>query len=188
MEKTDIDFSRYEYVRTRKVTVLRLVLRVYSQLGFLIAALAAGYLAVSMLPFSLSENQKIAAAIAGFGLAFAVMSKALIDVYDARERSELAKLREKEGTMKFLESWARFEEASKNALNQQGEKFDRHSVRSIISRLRADGKISDTDIAVLSEALEARNSIVHRGFSSSPSMLKRFNEVLEGIISKLLIV
>lgn len=183
MERDEYE-SRFEaddkrFLRRRK---MELVLRMYSLLGVLMAILSAGYFVQTLLPFTLSEQQKTALLIIGVGLVLATMSRALLVFYREREAERMA---ERERLLTLLDAWSSFETVSKRVLDQQGEKFDQHSVRSIISKLQSDGKINDADVRIIEEALGARNAIVHGQRSLSPSFTKRVTDVLLSIVQKI---
>jgi hypothetical protein len=179
--------SDFNYGARARLNRLEFVLRFYSLLGIMIAVFSAGYLLLTLLPYNLSETQKTAVVLVGVGLALAAMSRALIVWRKERDQRDLERLKEQDRIVGFLDAWTKFETAGKDALSRRREKFERHSVRSVISRLRAENKIDDVDMKMLESALEARNLIVHGGRQLPTSFLKETTDVLLSIIKKVII-
>ena len=164
---------------------IELVLNIYSLLGVLLALLGAGYLILTLLPFELSHDQKLAAAVVGFGLAIAVMSQMVISIRKKYDSDVVARKIDQESIVSFLNTWEKFEAVSRNALEKKGEKFDRYSLRSIISKLNSEGEIDDADVRALEEALQARNTVIHSKEPLSASFVQEITNLLVHIIQKI---
>ncbi|HZE72962.1 MAG TPA: hypothetical protein VE135_25910 [Pyrinomonadaceae bacterium] len=172
--------SRRRRLRRR----LDLLLRMYSLMGLLIAILAAGYFLLTLLPYKLSERQQMALIAGGIGIALAVMSRILVIYRTEQESEEIELLKENESLSSFLDTWAKFERTSKETLSKQ-EDFNIHSLRSVISRLYEEGKISKEDVIALDEAVQIRNSIVHGGKTVPPHATEKVIGLLVDIIKKI---
>ena len=81
------------------------------------------------------------------------MSWLTLNIRRQREFYEYEKLREFAYTGELIGSWKTFEEVSRELLEFEGDTFNRYSLRSIISKLRQEEKITDADLRVLQEAL-----------------------------------
>ena len=195
MERDIYNEAFYELNKQRRMRRRKfdLLLRTYSLGGFSIAILAGGYFLFSILPFEFSMRQQMSLIIAGVGLFLAFMSRTLIILRKERETEEIERIREEEierireyeSIASFLDTWARFERVSKDALSKEADDFNRHSLRSVISRLHEDGKLDETDILALEEALQTRNSIVHGERPFSTKISEKITESLVEIIKKI---
>ena len=125
--------------------------------------------------------------IAGIGISLAIMSRALILFLKERESEDFQFHKEYENLASFLNTWTRFERTSKDLLAKNGEDFNRHSLRSVISKLFEEGKINKEDKATLEAALQARNSIVHGQktppFVSTEKITDSLYEIIKKIVA-----
>lgn len=186
MERDDYNNAFFEISSRRRVRRrIDVLLRAYSLMGVLIAILAVGYFMLTLLPFELSQRQQMALMVAGVGVALALMSRTLIIFRKEGESEELERLNEYQNFASFLDTWARFERVSKELLVKEGEEFNRHSLRSVISRLFEEGKIDKRDLAILEEALQARNSLVHGDRSLPTDLVEKITDALLEVIKKI---
>ncbi|MGJ8698243.1 MAG: hypothetical protein ACSHYF_18120 [Verrucomicrobiaceae bacterium] len=187
MERDDYSEALYDLGKRRRMRrKLDLLLRAYSLMGLLMAILAGGYFLVSLLP-ELTKNQQMALMFSGVGIALALMSRTLLILRREREAGEVERMTEYESVASFLDTWARFERISKEALSKEGEEFNRHSLRSVISRLHEDGKLDSSDVLALEEALQTRNLIVHGERPFSTKIAQTVTDSLLDIIKKIAI-
>ena len=161
---------------------LNLFLRVYAFMGLLIAILAGAYFILTLLPLTLTAQQRITLVVAGTGIALAVTSWAVVVLRKSRESEEMDRLKEQAALSLLLDTWARFERTGKEALTKEGVAFDPHSLRSMFSLLYEEGKIDKNDLIRLEEALKTRNAIVHGQIPPSSD----FNDVIKAITSDLI--
>lgn len=176
----------YNFIRRRRMRRrLDLMLRAYSLMGLLMAILAIGYFLLTLLHFELTVNQEMALMFAGVGIALALMSRTLVILRTEREWEEVERMNEYESVGSFLDTWTRFERISKDVLSKEGEGFNRHSMRSVLSRLYEEGKLDKSDLVTLEEALQARNSIVHGERPLSTKILENAADSLVEIIKKI---
>ena len=186
MERDEYKDAFYELSRRRRVRRrLDLLLRAYSVMGLLIAILAGGYFLLTLLPFELTINQLMALLFAGVGIALAFMSRTLMIFRKERESEELDRLNEYESLSLFLDTWARFERTSKEVLEKEGEEYNKHSLRAVISRLYEEGKIDKGDVIALEEALQTRNAVVHGERPLSTKVAEKITDSLVDIIKKI---
>lgn len=187
MERDTYNEKFYELSEQRRMRQRKLdfFLRTYSLVGFLIAILAGGYFLFSILPFEFSMGQQMSLMIAGVGLFLALMSRTLIILRKEREREEIEMIREYERVASFLDTWARFERVGKDVISEEADDFNKHSLRSVISRLHEDGKIDKTDLLTLEEALQTRNSIVHSEKPFSTKEVEGITVSIAEIIKKI---
>lgn len=172
-------------MRARQKFRFDLVLKMYAVMGLLVAIGAFGFFIFTMIDISISPVQQIALIAAGAGVALSIMSWLILNIRRQREFYEYEKLREFANTGELIDSWKNFEEVSRELLEFEGDKFNRYSLRSIISKLRQEEKITDADLRVLQEALEFRNMIVHGHGSFPPEAVGRVTAELSDIIAKL---
>lgn len=185
MERDDFSEALYDLGKRRRMRrKLDLLLRAYSLMGLLMAILAGGYFMVSLLP-ELTKNQLMSLTFTGVGIALALMSRTLLIWRKEREAGEVERMTEYESVASFLDTWARFERISKEALSKEGEDFNRHSLRSVISRLHEEGKLNDSDVISLEEALQTRNLIVHGERPFSTKIAQSVTDSLIDIIKKI---
>lgn len=188
MERDDYNEAFFEIRSQRRIRrKIDLLLRAYSLMGLLIAILAVGYFVLTLLPFDLSQKQQMALMVAGVGISLALMSRTLIIYRKERESEELERLNEYQNFASFLDTWVRFERVSKELLVKEGEEFNKHSLRSVISRLYEEGKIDKRDLAILEEALQTRNSLVHGERSLPTQLVEKITDALVEIIKKIAI-
>jgi hypothetical protein len=171
--------------KRRKLRKIISILRAYSFMGILIALLGVGYFVSTLLPGELSTQQKMSLVVVGTGIVLAIMSRAAIILWKEREEEKRESFKEYERMSDFLNTWARFEMESKKALKNEGEDLNRHSLRSIISRLHEEGKIDKTDVMALEDVLQARNSFVHGGRPLSATYAEKITDILIEIIKKI---
>jgi hypothetical protein len=165
---------------------LNVILRLYSALGFLMAILAGGYLLFSLVSVNLTFSQQLALAIAGTGLALGVLSRSLFELRKERDKYEAERREQLDAISSIVEAWARFEAASKMALEERDRDINRLSPRAVISRLHSEGKIDESDLLVLENALQTRNLLVHGSETISPTMAQRTSFLLRQVTDKLL--
>jgi len=161
------------------------ILRAYSTIGWLIAIFAAAYFLLTLLPHEPTREQQIALMISGIGVALALLSRTLIALRKEKEEEEILRLREYEKVEAFLDTWAQFERISKDVLSKENEKFNKSSLRSVISRLYEEEKINKADVLALEEALQTRNLIVHGERRWSSELTGKVTDVLIDIIKKI---
>lgn len=171
--------------RRRMRRKLDLLLRAYSSMGLLITILAGAYFIITFIPAPLTREQRMALMLAGVGTALALMSRTAIILRRERDFQELDRLKEYESLSSFLDTWTRFERTSKDVLAKQGDDFNRHSLRSVISRLYEEGKIDRGDVVALDEALQTRNAIVHGEKPLSMKLASQLTDTLLEIIRKI---
>ena len=181
MERNDSE-EVVEYLRDRRrrPESFDLVLRTYSAFGLLIAGFALVYFALTLLPYDLSSNQQLALIITGVGVTLSLLSRGLLMVRKDREK-------ENEKFVFFLDSWARFEATSRDALRANVERINSHPPERLIEELYDRSKINSSDRSTLKEALEMRNLIVHGGPRRlrSPELVGQFTPILTDIIKKI---
>jgi hypothetical protein len=161
------------------------LLKVYTYLGSAIALLGAGYFGLTLVPNQLTPKQTEALNFSVSGFALAVISQVAIAIFKERRKAESLRYKEYAGLGDFLEAWSRFELISKHKMINDNESFDRHSLRSVISKLRRDYKINDSDVKALESALQARNAIVHAGqrltLDRAESLTKSVREITDKV-------
>lgn len=186
MERDEFSEAFYQLSKRRSMQrKLDRLLRAYFSMGLLMAILSAGGFVLTLLPFELSGMQLSLLGMTGVGIALALMSKTVVILRKGRESEELERLREYGTLSAFVSAWARFERTSKEVLAREGEEFNKHSLRSVISRLHEEGRIGDGDVSVLEEALLARNLIVHGGRPLSVKVAETITDSLAEIINKI---
>ncbi len=186
MERERYNEAFYDLGKRRRMRrKLDFILRAYSLMGLLLAIMAGGYFLLTLLPFELSIEQQVSLMIAGIGIALALMSRTMIVLRKEREVEEMEKMSEYESVTSFLDTWVRFERISKETLEKDNEDFNRHSLRSVISRLYEEGKLDKNDVIALDEALQTRNSIVHGERPFSAKVAEKVTESLIEIIKKI---
>ena len=188
MDRYKFNEEFYQLNKSRRMRQkIDLLLRIYSLMGFLIAILAGGYFVLTLLPFKLTDKQVFLLMVTGVGIVLAFMSRTLIIFRRERESVDFERLKDFESFSSFLNAWTRFERISKEVLEKEGDDFNRHSLRSVISRLYEDGKIDRGDVMTLEEALQARNSIVHGERPISTKIMEKITDSLVDIIKKITI-
>ena len=186
MERDDYSEALYLLRARRRVQhKLEFMLRAYSLMGLLMAILAGGYVIVTLLPIQFTTDQIAALMTTGVGIALGLMSWMLLILRKARESVGLEEISEYETVTSFLDTWARFEQISKESISFEDEEFNLHSLRSVISRLYEEDKLDKRDLIALEEALQARNSIVHKGGPFPTRYAETLTDSLVEIIKKL---
>jgi hypothetical protein len=190
-EKLDVD-KQYEdlwevrnQLSSRKK--LDMVLRLYTVFGMVIALVGVAYFILTTLNIHLTLPQTIALLTAGIGLLLAATSRALLVLRRANYAERIYDINTQRNDADFIRKWAQFESISKEKLKKGHEDFNKYSIRDVITRLREDGTLTENDLRLLEEAIQARNSIVHHGDSLSADRARRFVELLTDIIQKLAI-
>lgn len=185
------EFDREEYkavisfLEKRRAlhSTLEPVLKIYSLLGLLIAAMAIGYFALTLLPVELSYNQQMALIISGVGIVVAALSQMLLVLRKQREERYQKYLEEYERFGEFMQIWSMIEASIKSSLG--AESSQHKSLRIAIHQLYKNGVIDKSDLMSLEESLRLRNSIVHEGGGVSIQSLGRLSEDLRSILHKI---
>lgn len=141
---------------------LELILRSYVAVGALIAAGSLIYFGLSFLDINLTTNQRTSLIMAGAGASVSVMSSLLI--YFRRQQTAVRSRYYSvlDAGFEVVRDWSNFERTARRILLRQGQAFNAHSPRSIISTLEAANYI-DTKLAhALIIALDVRNRLVHQ--------------------------
>ena len=162
MNDQDYMDNLYHLQRQRRLNNrIKFLLRTYSSVGVLLAIVAGAYFLLTLFPFDLSMQQILALMGAGTGILLSLMSRTLIVFYRERAALDIEREEESEKLAFFLNAWAQFEHVSKEVLLEQADDLNIHSLRSVISRLYAEGKIDKQDLSLLESGLKMRNAIVH---------------------------
>jgi len=173
--------KRYEMKRR-----LENVLRMYMLIGGIVTVIGVAYFVLSTLDIDFSKPQQIALLIAGVGFGVTVASFVIIlirkerRIYDAEIKSSL------DSASEFLRYWAMFENVSKDVLQSENRKYNIHSLRETIEVLYKEGKIDESDLIALEEAIQVRNSLVHKGDTISPERARKYIKMLTDIIQKVI--
>ena len=160
-------------------------LRAYSWAGFLLAIIGGVYFSLTLFPFDLSEQQRIALIFSGAGALLALMSRAFIAFYKESDAEELDRTEEYESVASFLAAWQEFERVSKETLEREGRHQNTHSLRVVISYLHDKGKIDEDDVQILEEGLKTRNLILHGERWVPMRISDRVEESLVEVIRKI---
>lgn len=184
-EQEGSEIARIAVMRARRNFTYEFVLKMYASFGLLIAAGAAAYFELTTLNIAITPKQQFALIIAGTGVALSFMSYLALIIRRQREKFETEKLRSYAYTSEIVDLWANFEDVTRALLELEGDKFSRYSLRSMISKLRQEERITDADLRSLQEALELRNLIVHgRGYLPA-ELISRVATELSRIVAKL---
>jgi len=184
METRDYKDTLYSLERRRAYkSRVDLLLRAYSTMGALMAVLGAGYFAVTLLPFEITSEQRIALMVSGIGASLAFMSRTLVLIRKEREQRYAESIDKYQGTVELLRAWSDLESASKRALGRDQSRS--HSLRAVFDELYERGKIDDSDMIVLEEALRARNAAAHGGEPLPPDTAERLIQMISKVIIKL---
>lgn len=173
--------------RHQQATRVSIILKLYSMVGLLMAILGSVYFAITLLPQEMTQDQRMAFMVASLGVIVGALSKTMLTIQVERAKLREQKISVRIEQLEFLDAWNDFEIISKNALQNEGETFDRYSVKSVINKLMNDGKLDNIDILKLEESLLVRNQIVHERRSPSGETLKQIINSLSEISKKIML-
>jgi hypothetical protein len=122
---------------------------------------AVAYFLLSVFHVTLSAEQRVALTIAGIGASVALISRWFVTILRERLRYEDATHAKGDELINLISTWARFEELSKSALGLEDSDVNRRSPRAIFYRLRDEGRLTESDIENLDQAIQIRNQVVH---------------------------
>ncbi len=174
-------------IRTRASQKFKIeyVLKIYSAIGFLVALGGSVYFILTTLHVEISQRQQVSLIAVGSGITVSLISWLTTAFMNNRESYEIEKFSEYSKSLELVNSWANFEMVGRNLLELEGDDFNKYSLRSMISHLKQEAKISDFDQRVLQDALELRNMIVHaRGRFPTTAVVLATNK-LNAVIDKL---
>jgi hypothetical protein len=164
-----------------------IVLRTYSLLGMFVAIIGLGYFAITLLPFELSSEQRLALMTGGVGIALATMSKLLITLRKERESVEDFKLRDYEASASFLDAWNEFELVSRRLVSGDSKSLSHMPPRALFGLLLKEGKLKDADIGAVEFALKIRNALMHGSIRVPPDVLRDVADGLRKINARVLV-
>ena len=156
----DLEMVRKDLRRRRQSTILKTAFRFYDVLGRTLAVAALGVFLIYRFNVDLSMEELTALALAGLGIATAVIAKLAATIFSERERLQTETYSLNFSLMRILNDWQRFEELAVRALHLDGEGKPRIA-RSLIMKLAAESVIPASDVEVLDNALLARNAVAH---------------------------
>lgn len=180
MDENAPQFAAISYYqkRIRVGERLTFLLRVYGYIGIIAVIFGSGFLLYSKLKINLTTDETLALGIAFTGAFISVLSFGFLSYRKAIYDRDVARFAEHQTVGRFIDAWARFEEASSVAAFGGYSDEKRFNLRETLKRLKADGRLSVGDQIVADELLQIRNSLVHG--------TKRFpNEEIEKAIGHL---
>lgn len=178
-----IKFSKKSQQRRERLKV-ELVFRLYSTIGLLMAAAGAGYFVLSFVPIELTSRQLMSVIIAGAGLMLAVLSRLFVSLWHRVILERYMDDQDGSRLSEFITNWSHFEMAME-ARNSDNVDAGRMPIRTRLSRLAKEGRISKEQLLEIDEALRVRNAIVHGGEVPSSTVLERLTEVLQDASRKI---
>lgn len=175
--------SNKRFYTQRKI---ELILKLYMLVGIITAVFGVAYFLLSTLDIELSKSQINALLISGVGFTVAIMSWGMIIVRRERLHYEQQRERSMDTVAEFLRYWAKFENIGKDVLEKEHREFNKYSIREIMELLYKEGKIDKADILALEEAIQLRNSVVHKGDELPYEKAKKYIDVLAQVIQKVM--
>lgn len=196
MEKKD-QFANFEFDRDRlndneirweinRQSRYDILLRSYAIFGLMVGLGSASYFFLSFLRVSLTPQQLLALVIGGSGVALSIFSWAILSVRRQYTAARMYRIRQATLQKDLLDKWNLFENVSKELLSAEKADFSRTSLRSIISSLKQENRITNNDLISLQEALNIRNMIVHNLDGVPSDVMKKSVMELDYIVDKLL--
>lgn len=177
----ELDFSY------RKKNRLKLILRLYSFIGIIMALVAIIYFVISYYGLNLNSNQRLALMFAGVGLVLSLMSKLYSEILKEREKEQEARRIELNKISHFVLNWATLERTIYSILERNEPNISKFGIKRNIRLLFEQEIISDREFINLERALDLRNKIVHGHTSASSEELDRYSEQLNEVVDKILI-
>jgi len=177
--------SEKRFYSQRKIEV---ILKIYMLLGIITAVFGVAYFVLSTLDIELSNSQINALLISGVGFTVAAMSWGMILVRRERMYYERQRKKSLDTVAEFLRYWAKFENIGKEVLEKEHREFNKYSIREIIELLHKEGKLDKSDILALEEAIQLRNSVVHKGDDLPYEKAKKYIDILARVIQKVMLI
>lgn len=166
---------------------LKLILRIYSSLGAIIAVIAILYFILSLYQFDLTMNQRLAIMVAGVGLLLSVMSRLYSEIIREREKEQSVRKKELNKISYFILNWATLERTSYSILEKNYPDISKFGIKKNIRILFDEEIISDREFLNLERALDIRNKIVHGNMTSTNEDLDKYSEQINEAVDKILI-
>jgi hypothetical protein len=171
--------------RSDKSYTIDLVLKLYVVLGLLTAVIAIFVFEFETLKLSVTPIQRLALLAAATGASVAILSGLTLAIKKQRYEFEARKILYLTYARELVDIWSDFEGVSRSLLQHEGDSFNQYSIRSIISKLKREGSISDADVRSLQEGLELRNLVVHGNIEIPVGAVNRVASEMSTIIARL---
>jgi len=183
-EQLGYEFAVRELItHLRRRRSVRMIVRAYGALGAFLAVIGGAYFILSLIHVTLTRDQLTALLTSGVGVALAIVAWLFREIEHERESDELQQRSQVEQLYGLLRAWAEFE------LVIIGAGADgiggTPSLGAAMSKLQETGRISDIDLHILQEALQARNAIVHGGVPIPPLQAESLTHDLRMITEKI---
>ena len=162
------------------------ILKIYMLLGGIGTIFGMAYFILTMLEINFSDTQLVALLIAGISFALTIASYGMLLIRKERLIYDVEVKNNLDTASDFLRYWAKFENASKDALEKENRKYNKYSIREILELLYEEKKIDKSDLMSLEEAIQIRNSLVHKGDTISPERAKKYINLLTDVIHKVM--
>lgn len=184
-EPHDIAALSYYQKRIRLGQRITVLLKLYAALGISLAILGTGFILYSQLGIKLNTNERVAAAVLVTGVAMAGISFGLLAFRRAIFDRDVEQFAEHQSVGRFIEAWARFEEACAVSAFGIGAGSRPFGLRQTLKKLRSDGKLSYQDEFEAESLLQTRNALVHGAKRFPAKELDAALNQLVALISKL---
>lgn len=177
--------KRYESKRN-----IDYILKLYIILGTLGSVFGLTYFTLITLNIEFSRPQQYSLLVTGASFALAMASYGMLLIIKERRVRDEEMMKNIENSSDFLKYWGRFENISRDfldhTLSSENRNYNKYSIREILELLFKKGMIDKSDLIELEEAIQVRNSLVHKGNTISKESTNKYIELLTNVIQKLM--
>lgn len=178
------DLWELEY-RQRSFRRIQQIFQLYTVLGVVTGVVALAFYFFRKIQIDLSTEDRTILLVAGSGFAISIFSALYLFFKSQTGYLKLERGRYISSASEFLVQWARFESMGRRKLDATGKKFNRTSVRELISKLTEAKILTVGDSVLLEEALRFRNFLVHSGSRVEQEQLSRMTAAVQEIVKRL---
>ncbi|GLK67039.1 hypothetical protein [Hansschlegelia plantiphila] len=171
--------------RSRRDYMFNTTMYIYQVFGLTVAIGSILYFLFDFYKLEISFRQQLILFTGASGLFFAVLAAAVVRYKKSRDDFEIQERLAAGYTLELIDAWNAFEEVAKQILTQDGEKFNRLSIRSVIDRLHREDILNNYDLSTIQEALEVRNIIVHGSVRIPAEKARQYTSKILNIVSKI---
>jgi len=165
---------------------LRLILRLYTIIGFLIFIIGGLAFLFSFYELKLTQHQITLLILSGVGFVVGIASKFYMDFIKERQ-IEMANIQTRiESVSNFILNWSTLERSIYKLTQALGLSKSKFAIGESLAQLHLNDKINNKDLIFIEKALDLRNKIVHGQLTTSKEEINRYTEKIEVITDKII--
>jgi hypothetical protein len=191
-EYNEIDtyyLDELKYTTSKKFMVknrLRLILRLYTILGFLIFIIGGLAFLFSFYELKLTQHQITLLILSGVGFVVGIAAKFYMDFIKERQIEIESIQTRMESVSNFILNWSTLERSIYKLTQALGLSISKFAIVESLAQLHQNDKINNKDLIFIEKALDLRNKIVHGQLTTSKEEINRYTEKIEIVTDKII--